>query len=148
MPAGINKESRSPMYLIAGTTAGFTVGGHTYVNNVTAQNSTLTGWEFTVDIRNFGKLYPGIDFSFDGIDTITVLIPGFTAGNGEKWIIEFVPRMVDQPVPSTTQTEYSNGYKVADVMGSLMNRRRWRQPTTTEFPFVLTTPNVWATDDK
>jgi len=136
------------MYLTAGTTPGFPVGGNTYTNQVTPQNSSLANWEFTVDIRGFGKLYPGTDFSFDGVDTITVLLPGFQTGNGEKWIIEFVPRAADVPVPSTTETEYSNGYKVADVMGAIMNRRRWRQPTRSDFPLTLASPNIWATDDK
>lgn len=47
----------------------------------------------------------------------------------------------------STQIEYSNGYKVADVMTALMNRRRWRKPTRSDFPFVLSGNNVWADDD-
>jgi len=42
---------------------------------------------------------------------------------------------------------YSNGYRVADVMAALMNRRRWRQPTRSDFPFTLTGNNVWPGGD-
>lgn len=150
----INIETRLPLYLIAGVSAGFPVGGNSYTNVVTPDNGSLAGWVdadgnplFTVDIRASGKLYPGAEFDFDGTDTITVTIPDFETGNGEKWIIEFLPKAADTPIPFTTQTDYSNGYKVADVMGALMNRRRWRQPTRADFTFTLASPNVWAVDD-
>lgn len=148
MSSVINIETRTPLYLTAGVTAGFTVGGSTFVNQVTAENSSLTGWDFTLDIRGIGKLFPGSDFTFDGTDTITIIKAGYPgAASNEKWVIEFQPKPANTPVPSTTQTEYSNGYRVADVMTALMNRRRWRQPTRTDFPFTLTGNNVWATDD-
>lgn len=40
-------------------------------------------------------------------------------------------------------TDYSNGYNVTAVMAALMNRRRWRQPTRTDFPFTLAGTNIW-----
>lgn len=46
-----------------------------------------------------------------------------------------------------TAITYSNGYKVDAVMTALMNRRRWRQPTRSDFPLTLISPNVWATGD-
>lgn len=147
MASTINIETRQPLYLIAGVSAGFSVGGKTYVNPVSDDNPSLAGWDFTVDVRASGILYPGIEFTFDGTDTITVTLPGYEIGDGEKWIIEFQPKAADSPIPSTTQTEYSNGFKVADVMAALMNRRRWRQPTRADFPFTLVNPNVWADDD-
>jgi hypothetical protein len=47
----------------------------------------------------------------------------------------------------STQTLYSNGYRVDDVMTSLMNRTRWRQPTRSDFGFVLSGNNVWSSGD-
>ncbi len=147
MPSIINIETRLPLYLKAGVTAGFPVGGKSYTNAVSDSNSSLAGWDFTLEIPVYGTLTPGVDYEFDGEETITLLDDQYQTGNGEKWVIHFLPKSSDTPVPSTTQTLYSNGYRVADVMTALMNRRRWRQPTRSDFPFTLTGNNVWAGDD-
>lgn len=46
-----------------------------------------------------------------------------------------------------TAIKYSNGFDVAKVMTALLNRRRWRKPTRSDFPFALSGNNVWADDD-
>lgn len=148
MASVINIETRTPLYLTAGVSPGFAVGGFTFVNVVTPSNSSLSGWSFTLEIIGIGKLFPGTDYTFDGVNTITVIRPGYTGTIAdERWIVEFQPKTVGAAVPSTTQIEYSNGYRVADVMTALMNRRRWRKPTRTDFTPVLTGLNVWADDD-
>lgn len=46
-----------------------------------------------------------------------------------------------------TAIKYTNGYNVDEVLSALMNRRRWRQPTRSDFTITLASPNVWANDD-
>lgn len=46
-----------------------------------------------------------------------------------------------------TAIKYSNGYDVDKVLTAVMNRRRWRQPTRSDFTIVLTSPNIWAAGD-
>jgi hypothetical protein len=46
-----------------------------------------------------------------------------------------------------TEIKYSNGFDVDKVLGSLMNRRKWRQPTREDFPFTLSADNVWDDGD-
>ena len=46
-----------------------------------------------------------------------------------------------------TAIRYANGFRVQDVMTALMNRRRWRQPTRSDFPFTLTGNNIWDSGD-
>lgn len=46
-----------------------------------------------------------------------------------------------------TAIKYSNGFDVDKVLSALMNRRRWRQPTRSDFTITLTDPNIWATGD-
>ncbi len=43
-----------------------------------------------------------------------------------------------------TNPTYSNGFRVNDVMAALLNRTRWRQPSSSLFPFQLTDNNVWG----
>jgi len=46
-----------------------------------------------------------------------------------------------------TAIKYSNGYRLDDVLGALMNRTRWRQPTRSDFPMTLSGDNIWAAGD-
>lgn len=149
MANALNIETRSPLFLTAGVTAGFDVDGNTYVNEVTDDNSSLQGWDFTLDIRqSYGVLEPGVDYEYDGEETITILIPDYKIGDGEKWIIQFQPKVADVNPAYTSQVDYTNGYQVAPVMNALMGRIRFRQPTRSDFPFTLTVPNVWPDDDQ
>jgi len=43
--------------------------------------------------------------------------------------------------------KYTNGFRVDDVVPVLLNRRKFRQPTRTDFPFTLSSDNVWASGD-
>jgi hypothetical protein len=143
-----NIETRTPLFITAGVTSGFTVGGNSFTNVVSDDNGSLANWDFTVDIRSQGKLKKDVEFEFDGEETITILIDGYQIGNGEVWILEFQPRQSNTPIPSTVQTQYTNGFDLAKVMSALMNRTRWRQPTMAEFPFTLSSLNVWPDDDQ
>ena len=43
--------------------------------------------------------------------------------------------------------KYTNGFRVDDVVPTLLSRRKFRQPTRTDFPFALSYDNVWASGD-
>ena len=140
-----NIETRESLFLTAGTTPGFNVGDNKYTNIVTDENSSLTGWDFNVSIRALGSLKPSIEYAVSG-EIIQLTNEGYSIALNEVWVIDFQPRQVLVP-NNNGPVDYSNGYHITDVMNALLGRRRWRQPTTSEFPYTLAADLVWGSGD-
>jgi hypothetical protein len=43
--------------------------------------------------------------------------------------------------------KYTNGFRVDDVVPIILGRRKFRQPTRSDFPFYLSSDNVWGQGD-
>ncbi|MDP4264924.1 MAG: hypothetical protein Q8941_20515 [Bacteroidota bacterium] len=149
MGVALNIETRLPLFITAGITPGFSVGGHSYVNDGSTNRPSLKGWDFTLEIPGVtGPLDPATDYTYDPVtDTISLTDTGHNTGAGEKWVIQFIPRAKTPSATGPTSIKYSNGYDVSKVLPAIVGRRRWRQPTRTDFPFTLSSDNIWGTDD-
>lgn len=142
-----NVQTRLPLFITAGVTPGFVVGDNKYVNDGSADRPTLEGWDFTVMIPGVdGPLQPGVRYAYDDEETIT-LTGDYITGDGEVWVIQFQPKALSPAPVGPGAIKYSNGYDVNKVLNAILNRRRWRQPTRTDFPFVLSDTNKWTDDD-
>lgn len=141
-----NIQTRDTLFIKAGVTPGFNVGDNKYVHAITDDSPTFVGWDFTnVTIRSFGPLDPETEFTRSG-EIVQLTNTGYSIQANEVWVIEFQPKEVGIPIPSPV-IDYSNGYSVAKVLTSLIGRRRWRQPTRSDFPFTLAADLVWGMGD-
>ncbi len=102
-PTGVSKSSgditvlvngvntRSPLYLVAGTSAGMTVGATEYVD----PTSSLAGWSYVYFELGSGPLTPGagMDYTVDPTTGNPTLINGETFQAGQKFVIMFLPQV-------------------------------------------------------
>lgn len=102
-PSGANKSSgditvlvngvntRNPIYLTAGTSAGMAIGDTTYVD----PTSSLEGWSYTWEQLGYGTLTPGAgqDYTTDPTTNNPTLINGTTFADGQKFVIKFEPQI-------------------------------------------------------
>ena len=94
-PENENAVSREDLFITAGVTSGFNAGATEYVD------TTLGGWNYTVEQRGVGSLVPGID-----IQLLTSggwqFINGYEVQGGEVFIHHFQPTITVQ-AGSTSQ---------------------------------------------
>lgn len=147
MAVALNIETRPALFIRAGITPGFAVGGRTFVNQPATNADKLAGWDFTVEIRGIQLLDPAVDFTYDDEETIQLTDAAYMTGAGEIWVFTFQPRPVQPSQSGPTAIKYTNGFDITKVMPVMMNRVRWQQPTRGDFPFVLDGNNVWGDDD-
>ena len=88
-----------PVFIYAGTTAGFPSGGNTAVD------ATWIGWNARLEIRGVGPMDPATEATWDiTTGTMTVDIPGYATGVGELWILTFDPLIITvTPLSSVTE---------------------------------------------
>ena len=94
-PENENAVSREDLFITAGVTSGFNAGATEYID------TTLGGWNYTVEQRGVGSLVPGID-----IQLLTSggwqFINGYVIQGGEVFIHHFQPTITVQ-AGSTSQ---------------------------------------------
>ena len=120
---------KDDLFLIPGITPGFTVGQSTY-NNV-----DLKGWSYGVELRGFGTLNPGIDINYLSTGGFE-FINGYTIQSDINCVIHF-----NQYTISPSNSNYTNGIDIANVLPELENRIGWRQPKKAGSP-VLNSYNL------
>ena len=119
---------KADLFLIPGTTPGFTVGQSVY------NNTDLKGWTYSVELRGFGTLKPGVDIIFLSAGGFQ-FINGYTIQSNVDCVIHYYQYSIN-----SSNSNYTNGIDIANVLSELENRIGWRQPKKTGSP-VLNTYN-------
>lgn len=102
-PTLVTTQSREDLYLRAGVTTGFDIGGLGY------DSSSLIGWQYSIERVGFGTMEEGVDYetTLDGVTNNTtaangwrLLKEGDQVGPNEKFILHFLP-IVYESAPVT-----------------------------------------------
>jgi hypothetical protein len=95
---------KKPIYVIAGSTVGFTPGTNTATMDGTNGTDDWRGW--TPIITRAGVMRPGVDYSWDPLTGIlTLLLAGDKFGPSENFFVQFEFRTGAVPVPGLTTNQ-------------------------------------------
>ena len=109
-PGPINAiAARNDIWIIAGQTPNFVTGATGY------HNSSLIGWNFTIEQKGAGTLTPGIDINYtsDGFDFIN----GYTVQGNERFDIKFQSKVVANSSIGSTSS-FNGVYKANTIISS------------------------------
>ena len=115
---------RADLWITADVTQGFASGQNTY------NDSTLLGYDFSVELRGTGSLQPNSEIEFLSTGGFR-FINGYIIQPFEVYVIHFVSTKY-QPVESS----YSNGFDINKVLPALKYRIGWRQPSLSDSPVI------------
>ena len=77
-----------PLFITAGVTPGFPVGGYQYTN------TALSAWNFSVAFRGIGPLVPETEWTEKSGGGITLVNTNYLTQAGEIWIITYLSKKV------------------------------------------------------
>lgn len=81
-------SERDDLFIYAGTTPGFPVGGFSYTD------PDLKGWNFTVEFWGVGTIQPVAEWNYKTGGGITLTNTGYTTTPGERWVIHFTGKKI------------------------------------------------------
>lgn len=93
-------SQRADLFIYAGITPGFPVGGYQYTN------SDLTGWNFSVELFGAGTLDPETEWVEKAGGGISLTNTTYTTTAGERWVIKFTSKKI-VTIPSGGQNLFS-----------------------------------------
>lgn len=96
-PENQNSASRTDLFVTADATPGFTSGQNAYID------TTLSGWNYTVEQRGVGALVPGTDINILSSGGWQ-FINGYIIQPGEVFVMRFQPTITAQSSVSSTSS--------------------------------------------
>ena len=81
-------SQRDDLTIYAGVTPGFPVNGNSYTN------TSLSGWNFELELFGAGTLERGVDWNYKSGGGFTLTDPDYKTQYNERWIIHFTGKKV------------------------------------------------------